>query len=102
MMDFSPLTVTFSFDGNLTLNSPFVTEDDDIIEGDEFFNISIIPGLNFVVGERSSAMVRIIDEESKCIGFPTGSNPCTTIILYNVMLRQLPLFKTKALKNFID
>ena len=74
-MDFAPLNVIFMFNANDTefenlgvnetgfADVTFVTAPDGIIEGDEFFFITIEPGENYYVGNTSVASVRIIDFE---------------------------------------
>lgn len=67
LIDFSPLNVTFTYDGtNVTALSMFQVLQDTIIEGDEFFNISIVPGDGYHIGNMSTASVRIIDDDGKC------------------------------------
>lgn len=74
-MDFYPSFITLVFDGDTpTANSTFYIVDDDIIEGDEFFNITILPGEGYSVGNLSTASVQIFDEE--------GNHHAQHIILY--------------------
>jgi len=68
--DFQPVSGVLSFDnGESTASFQVPIEDDDILNGNRSFNVELGTGQGAATGERDTAVVTIIDDESPPAGF---------------------------------
>ena len=52
--------------GNTSVSFTIQSVDDNVFEGNENFNVTILPSQNVIVGNLNQAIVNIVDDDSEC------------------------------------